>query len=307
MSLPGERSRSALLAIADVSAFLPAPDADLASAPIPDAAGQKTILSRAVDFVLATTAKMPDFLAQKRTSRFQDMKSATYENEPVVSTPDLFHLIDDEVVTVRYRDGHEEDSDSSNTHKQKKAVQSERGLTTQGIFGPMLQTVMHDILNGKIGWSHWEQSPSGPLAVFRYSVPREHATFTVTWCCVDAGPGIFRKLQIVPKYHGEISVDPESGAITRLVLMADLDPDQPVSTVDLFVEYGPVEIGGRTYVCPTRTGTLLIAKSFVEHGRQVRSGETYLHATEEKLNITSVSDSHFDQYHVFRSEMKIVD
>jgi VWFA-related protein len=120
-----------------------------------------------------------------------------------------------------------------------------------------------------------------------------------------------QKLQTVPKYHGQISVDPESGAITRLLLIADLEPGQLVSTADLFVEYSPIEIGGRTYsgrtyICPTRTGTLLVAKSIIEHGRQVNSGQTYLHATEEKLNITSISDSRFDQYHVFRSEMKIV-
>jgi hypothetical protein len=85
-----------------------------------------------------------------------------------------------------------------------------------------------------------------------------------------------------------------------------LEPDQLVSTADLFVEFSPIEIGGRTYVCPTRTGTLLVAKSIIDHGRQVKSGQTYLHATEEKLNITCISDSRFDQYHVFRSEMKIV-
>ena len=298
----------ALLAIADVSAFREMPSLDLDSGPPPDQNVQKQILSRAVDFVVATTAKMPDFLAEKRTLRFQDTKFATYENEPVVVTPDLYHLVDNRAVTVQYQAGREEEAPISKAPEQHVSRDPIPGMVTHGIFGPMLQAVMHDILKGKIGWSHWENSPSGLLAVFRYSVPKEQATFRVTWCCAahGPGPGIYQELQIVPKYHGEISVDPDSGAITRLVIMAELESGQPVSTADITIEYGPVEIAGKTYFCPTRSATLLVANSIIEHGRRASGGETYLHATEEKLNVTSVSDTRFDQYHVFRSEMKIV-
>jgi hypothetical protein len=83
-------------------------------------------------------------------------------------------------------------------------------------------------------------------------VPKDQATFTVTWCCAahGPGPGIYQELQTVPKYHGEISVDPDSGAITRLVFVAELESGQPVSTADITIEYGPVEIAGKTYFAP---------------------------------------------------------
>jgi len=92
-----------------------------------------------------------------------------------------------------------------------------------------------------------------------------------------------------------------------MVLIADADPAQPVSTANAFVEYGPVEIGGRTYTCPRRSATLLVAKSPIEHGSYAMGGETMYHATDENLNVTSISDSHFDNYHVFRSEMRILE
>jgi VWFA-related protein len=304
-SLPGERSRSALLVIADVSAFLDLPAADRVFQAAPDQAAQRQILSRAVDFVVAATARMPDFLAGKKTLRFQDTKFGISENDPVILTPGLYHLIDKKVLPIRYRNGREE-IDSSSDSGLYEAERPAMGLITHGIFGPMLQTVMSDILKGKIGWSRWEQTPSGLVAVFRYSVQREQATYTVTWCCVDAGPGIFRELQTIPRYHGEISVHPESGVITRLVLEADMDPGRPVSIANAFVEYGPVEISGKTCVCPARSATMLVAQLIVEHGKATKSGETYYHQTEERLNVTSVNDSSFEQYHVFGSEMRIV-
>ncbi len=85
-----------------------------------------------------------------------------------------------------------------------------------------------------------------------------------------------------------------------------MDAGQPVSTANAYVEYGPVEISGKTYVCPTRSATMLVAQLIAEHGKATKSGETYWHETEERLNVTSVSDSHFEQYHVFGSEMRIV-
>ena len=67
-----------------------------------------------------------------------------------------------------------------------------------------------------------------------------------------------------------------------------------------------MEIGGRTYICPKRSATLLMANSPIERGQYVMGGEAMYHATEENVSVTSISDSVFDHYHVFRSDMKIV-
>ena len=157
---------------------------------------------------------------------------------------------------------------------------------------------MHDILKGSIGWDRWESSPPETVAVFRYTVPKGQAAFLVTWCCSFQTPGsdTSRETQLISAYHGELSVDPESGSIARFTVVADLNSGAPVSIADVAVEYGLVEIGGRTYQCPTRSATLLVSKSFVVH-------QDYL----EQFDVTSLSDTRFDQYHVFRSEMKILE
>lgn len=105
-SLPGERSRLALLAIANVSAFLAPPAINIDSRPAPDQAAEKQILSRAVEFVRETTARMPNFLANKKTVRFQNATSGLGVNFPII-TPGLYHFVESAVQTVRFRDGHE--------------------------------------------------------------------------------------------------------------------------------------------------------------------------------------------------------
>jgi len=292
-SLPGERSRLALLAIANVSAFLAPPAIDIDLRPPPDQNAEKQILSRAVEFVAATTARMPNFLAKKRVIRFRNAASGLGVNFPVI-TPDYYHFVDSAVEEVRFRDGHEELEKAGRDSLQ----QLRPGLVTTGVFGPMLQTVMRDVLKGNIRWERWDVSPFGPISVFHYTVPKDQATFIVTWCCSFQTPGSdsSRELQLTPAYHGEISVDPESGNIARFTVVADLNSGAPISTAEVVVEYGSVEIGGRMYQCPTRSATLLVAKSFTVH-------QDFL----EQFDVTSVSDTRFDEYHVFRSEMKILE
>jgi hypothetical protein len=264
------------------------------------------MLSRAVDFVAATTAHMPDFLTQRRTLRFEDVKYGLGNNDPIVVTPGIYHLVDDETDGIRYGNGHEELQNSAKLHSQGETNKPKIGLTTWGVFGQMLQTVTRDALEGSIIWSHWEQSASGRVAVFRYTVPKERATFRMKWCCAWKGPGNFEEVSAVPGYYGELSVDPQSGAVTRMTLVANPDPSQPIASAALFVEYGPVDIAGKTYVVPARSATLLTAKYPVQHGTYGMGDMTMYYQTKENLVVTAISDSRFEQYHVFRSEVRIV-
>ena len=50
-------------------------------------------------------------------------------------------------------------------------------------------------------------------------------------------------------FSGEFAIDPESGAVLRLTMIADLEPRLPVDQSKILVEYGPVLIGGNTYIC----------------------------------------------------------
>jgi hypothetical protein len=318
IDLPGDRARLALLALSDASAFLDLPPADVLQAPKPDTATQGKIVSKAADFVAATVSKMPDFFATRTTTRFKDMKVSRQLDETTLVPKQSFRLIDRQGATVTFRNG-KEVVEAPGKKRTGTSVTSTTGLTNWGVFGPLLGVVMTDLLKGKMGWGHWEQGPAGPLAVFRYVVPEDRSNYTVRYCCFQSEMGEMREFDAVPAYHGEIAIDPSSGAILRLVLKTDLEPSLPIGRSDVAVEYGKVEIGGKTYICPVKSISISNAATKVFHGtifyvddskkskRDDYQGDAVKHAeTVSEPKVTAINDVVFENYHEFRGEVRIL-
>ena len=128
-------------------------------------------------------------------------------------------------------------------------------LTTWGEFGPVLKTVLGDSFKGSVVWNRWETGEAGALlAVFRFSVPKPASHYLVDFCCYQKSkedPGLYT-FHDMPAYHGELHVDPATGAIYRITLQAELTDADPVMISSMAVLYGRVNIGGKDYICPVR-------------------------------------------------------
>jgi hypothetical protein len=303
--LPGDQSRKALLAVADAAAFLNLPAADILHDAPPDPATQGKVMSLAADFVVATLPKMPDFFATRTTTRFNDMRVEYLLGEPNIVQNEGFHLEDKFSDTVLFRDGREVVQPTTGK-KSEITAPSQTGLANWGVFGPLLGIVMTDILKGKMGWGHWEQGAARPLAVFRYAVAEGKSGYTVRYCCFQSDGAVMREFKVVPPYHGEITVDPATGAVLRLVIKTDLKPGPQMLRADLLVEYSPVEIGGKSYICPARS--ISISKAVEVVSREVTSpdGKATYTVLAGMPNVTSINDVVFDNYHQFRGEMRIL-
>jgi hypothetical protein len=184
-------------------------------------------------------------------------------------------------------------------------VEHQRGLYNWGVFGPLLQIVVTDIFAGKMGWGHWEKGQKGTLAVFRYSVPKDQSHYEVKYCC-SSNTNSWHMFETLPSYHGELSIDPESGAIFRLTIQTDLSSDYPIYRADVLVEYGPVDIAGQQYLCPTKSVAISRAMNRVN----VRQGQCVDYNCSPSdyayPKNTSVNDTVYHSYHIFRSEMRIL-
>lgn len=306
--LPGEKSRMALLAMADASAFLQLPAAEIPATAPPDVDTQRRILSKAADNVIASIQKFPDFFARETTNRFHDLKFTSFSSdaEPITLEHQPFQPLDTFTNTVYYRNG-QEVVDTTEKPRQDKSIPSD-GLVNWGVFGPLQHIVMTDIYKGKIGWGHWEQRATGPVAVFRYSIPKEKSDYVVKYCCVGFPDGKQHQSQSVPPFHGEIAIDAETGAVYRLVIFTDLSPGDPVFEADILVEYEPVEIGGKVYICPRKSVSITTAVSPIFHlacagGVGVMTSDC---SRTEAPKDTAINDTMYDSYHVFRSEMRIL-
>jgi len=301
--LPGPKARQALVALADASAFLNPPASEIPAVGKPDLAAQRQIVSLAEVFVGRTMHRLPDFIAARDTTEFQNNLKGNGSASPIAAAEARFYFVGTSTATVVYRDGSEVVDEKQETKPGKKQLTN--GLNAVGEFGPLLDIVFNDIIHTKMEWSHWEQGAAGHVAVFHFSVPREMSHYEVKHCCVwypdgppqiGEMPGMF---DIFPGYHGEIAIDPASGAILRLAVQPELQPIFPIVRADVAVEYGLVDIGGKAYVCPLKS--VSISEATMERNPKFGIG-AYL----TRFKRTALNDVVFKQYHQFRGEIQIL-
>lgn len=139
--------------------------------------------------------------------------------------------------------------------------------------------------------------------MFSYRASSSEIVPELTYCCLPEGIGttVYRSN---PVDFGEIVVNPDTGAVMRIVTNADLneerDPDMPLIRSQIMVEYGPEELGGKLYVCPRRSVE-------VSRGRSERE----LHEWGMTFSVysyfeTMINDVTFGVYHKFGSEARIL-
>jgi VWFA-related protein len=298
-SLPGEQSRQALVILADKSAFLDPPAAEIPNLPSPDPATQRKMLILTVNYAAETVHRFPNFFATRRTRSFEDKPAVAVPGAQTAAYQPI-HLIGDSNVTVTFRDGHEV-VEKSNFDPRV------RSLTTSGVFGPILGTVLVDAARSKLAWSHWEQGPAGLEAVFGYEVPKGNSHYMITYDSIPSvqsgqnscttRPYTFNE---IVGYHGEMAVDPSSGTILRLALLADMKPGEFTADSGIEVQYEQVSIGGKDYVLPTRSVTYSIEHSLAATGGWGHGQGCPSLAVMPDLQ-TSLNDVVFANYHVFRS------
>jgi hypothetical protein len=297
--LRGTKARQALVALADASAFLGPPAAEILADAPPDSIAQRLMLSRTVDYLTKTIPKLPNFFATRTTVLYEET-AAQYEQAGKAGIGyHPLHVEGSFRATVLVRDGKE--VVDSGVAKGKKPKAADSNLTTRGTFGPILVTVILDAAAAQSGltWSRWEQGAGGPQAVFRYVIPAEKSHYEVVNCCLPDGDGT-SAFQKHAGYHGEITIDPASGAILRLALEADLKSAVAMVRSDIMVEYGPVEIGPNTYTCPVRSVS-------ISRGRTLR----VMRGWDESFRtfgpfVTTLNDVAFGEYHMFRAESRVL-
>jgi VWFA-related protein len=293
--MPGAKASQALVALADASAFLDPPPGEIPDHAPPDLPEQRLIMERTLDYLRKTLPKLPDFIATQRTVHYEEppLKPGKEAAENSVERP--LRLVNASSATVFFRDGHEVLDPAK--AKAGKASAPVGHLVTRGVFGTILAVAIADGANGHLSWSHWEQGGDGPRAVFRFAVPKEKSHYSVSddsaFLKNDSDdPGL------PTGYRGEIAIDPASGTILRLVIQANPEPGSQIARADIMVEYGPMDIGGKPYYCPVRSVSLSRGTSFLRY--DLAAKET------AGPELTMLNDVAFGDYHVFRSESRML-
>jgi hypothetical protein len=292
-SVPGTKSRRALVALADASVFLSPAAADVLSQVPPDLEEQRRMLAMTVDYVGKTLPKLPNFYATRTTVRFE-YKLSRKRTRAESRNDSFWRQVGGSKVVVVYRDG-KEVIDPREWGKHSHHPEGE-GLITRGTFGPILSIAFVDAVHsGGFTWSGWQRGSAGTVAVFRYRVPKEQSHYSVGTHGLSSDEGVAAQ---VSGYHGEVAIDPATGTILRVTVQAEQPLGSPILQSDIMVEYGPVAIGGKTYTCPVRSVSMAETGSMGVPGP---FGESTSAPQTPHLN-----DVTFDNYHQFRSESRIL-
>ena len=276
--LRGRESQRVLAALAAASAFSDPPAEDIPAMAEPDRAARREILSRAIEHSSALTASPPSYAAHRTLVRFDDAG----RNRGGEGCGWRVTGVDSGAVQVR--------RGKPSEWMRRTAAGVDESLDVSGADVSILGTVFLDAMDARnrFEWSRWESGPAGPLAVFRFAIREDTSHYRVEYCCIADGRAV-RIFRATPAYHGEMAIDPASGAVLRVTMIADLKPGDPMAASNLMVEFAPVAINGKTSMCLTKT----ISVSRVRLGATLREGPD---ATQDAPERTMLSESTFDSF-----------
>jgi VWFA-related protein len=302
----GSRPAMALLLLADRSAFLNPPANELPATPTPDAATQQHLLEAAKRFAVETLPNLPNLLATRTTFSFDDSPQEVKKGGYLQRIG--LHLIGSSKAEVSVRN--EKENPSTRTVAASSPAQG--GLMTWGEFGSTLLIILSDSSQGKTTWSHWEQTPTGVVAVFHYEVPKTASHYEIDtpveriqpnggsnrWArtggmATTAASSKTAMVRSKPGYQGSFWIDPATGTIRRVTLVADLKGNSTIERGAILVEYGPVPIADKSVICPVRSLALSSAPATVN-------------ANLEGVATEWLNENLFTDYHMFASTSRIV-
>jgi VWFA-related protein len=267
----------ALQLLADQSAFLDPPAGELPSTAAPDDAAQQRMIEAARSYVAKTVPQLPNLFATRTTNRYDDSPQEIKKGGWPVRAG--LHLVSTSSREISIFDERTHQSTTASSAR----WQEQSGLISEGEFGSTLSMILTDTVNGKVAWSHWEQTPTGQVAVFHYSVPGSASHFEVInsvqrQTSIEGratpsvgsrqGSGIETKSSggsntstflTRPGYHGSLWVDPVTGTILRTTMDADTKGSTQFKRASIMVQYGPVQIGESQFICPVRSVALSMA------------------------------------------------
>lgn len=286
--LPGRLCKQALQLLAFRSAFFDPPADELPTLPPPEAEAQKRLITTARANVIHNLKRLPNFFATRTTMQYSGVPADMNRN-PLLMRLGVFR----EGVSTReitFRNGEE----VIDPMKAKPAEpEMEAGLESWGEFGPEPVVILMDASQSTTGFHHWEKTPAGVVAVFHYSVPRDGSHYEVHYKCPTNEP-----FHDNPAYHGSFSIDPATGALMRITLETESQPNDPISHVASIIEYSPMEIGERSYICPVRSLATMVEESSACAARH--------HNPKLAQPILMLNQTNFSDYHRLGSTMRMV-
>jgi hypothetical protein len=269
---PGPLTSEQICVLEARTSMMAPPSSDLPDLPSPDAAGQKAILDKAVDFATRNDQQITRLTAKKAVAHYGHIndfnpwgkKGGFIEGGITRDRGDswIMKLTGRYIETVEIDQGVEKVMTSTvDPHLKRLSAISESSTR------PALSMIMSKAVEGgKIHWLRWETINGTKTAVFSFAVDKRNALYSVDYCCFPTRGSFGEILEWMPfkktvGLHGEFFIDPDTGTTLRLVMQADFSPTDFIEQEDTRIDYGKETIGGNMYIVPE--GSFVINKADV--------------------------------------------
>ncbi len=294
----------ALRLLADASSFQDPPPSDIPNEPAPTLAGLQVLLTKAFAYARGYVRSLPDFRCTRRTARFDDdpagraaasvaalgdADTTMWRLQASGKGPGRFterDVVTSEVTFVQGRDVQENRRESASHAEVPAELYYLQGLRTSGEFGGMMNSLFSENSAAQFHWRHWERIGGDKLAVLTFEVDLAHSNFFIDWCCLNKA---VRRERVA--YQGQVFLDPNSGVVRRVWWKAaDIPAAIPTRSSETLVEYGPVAIGGKSWVCPVKSITLTETRSPLQPkggSGQIRSLNEVVFSNYRKFDVKS--------------------
>jgi hypothetical protein len=289
--VPGQLTTEQLYILEIRSAILPPPSADIPTAPAPDAAAQKAILDKALDYSTKVYAQLPAVSATKVERRFQDNPQINAGSVGSHSTA----VVAGPTSPIRYKGANDysvtfHSGAEDNPLAKEKTHWGDNGMIALLGQQPVLPTVLQEAeAGGKVTFVRWESVYGHQAAVFSFAVDKKKTHYAVNYCCfpestdtadqdinMRGGSGTsvgtsasnqpggnaqgnympnanWKPVKTTVPYHGEIFIDPNTGIVVRLITQADFKSSELVRQEDQRIDYAVETVGGKELVLPVRS------------------------------------------------------
>jgi len=225
----------ALLASA-LTAQAPASDAP------PDPAAQDRLLEAMEQYGAQYISNLPNFLCLQVTHQYEaGLNSNRWHTGDTLSSRLSFHDRQ-EKRTLELVNGKPADPLKRRWHTP---------LTTEGEFGILLANIAAPSSDATFTWNRWEVVRGKRLAVFDFTVDREHSTLTMT---------LSDLAKAVLAYHGSVYADPQTGAVWRITdaVTSNIPPALHLKEIATVIDYAETSIAGKIYLLPSTASVLTI-------------------------------------------------
>lgn len=210
----------------------------------PDPAEQDRLLTLMHQYAAQYVSSLPNFICVQETRQLEAGKRSNRWHKGDTLTSTLAFNKGRELRTLDLVNGRPVEAGSKRWRTP---------LVTEGEFGILLSRVLGPKSEAFFTWSRWETVRGKRLAVFDFSVDRQHSTLTLN---------LSDLVKAIVPYYGSLYADPDTGAVWRI---SDTASDIPAALltreISTTIEYDEVSIGTNKFLLPVEAIVSLLLEN----------------------------------------------